>query len=167
MKGKEGRARVLTERELARASAVALQQSRHGQRNAALLAISQYCGLRAKEMAGLRLSDVLTADRELKTEITLRTATTKGGKKRMAYLAHPKLRKALEAYLVSGRKSGKLKNAGRIPPPRGGFRVKFPPRCAKISPFWPSIAPPAHCYRRNSPATRGSSRARKRLRRLF
>jgi integrase/recombinase XerD len=80
----EGKAKVLSEKEYTRAMTLALAMEKHGRRNAALIAISYYCGLRAKEMAGMLLSDVLTADRELKSEVTLRTATTKNGKKRMA-----------------------------------------------------------------------------------
>ena len=95
----EGKAKVLSEKEHARAITLALAMDKHSQRNAALLAISYYCGFRAKEMAGLLLSDVLTADRELKSEVTLRSATTKNSKKRVAYLVNVKLRQVLAAYL--------------------------------------------------------------------
>ena len=99
----EGRAKVLSEKEHARAITLALSMDKHGKRNAALLAVSYYCGLRAKEMAGLLLSDVLTADRELKSEVTLRSATTKNSKKRMAYLVNVKLRQVLGQYLAERR----------------------------------------------------------------
>jgi integrase/recombinase XerD len=99
----EGKAKVLSEKEYTRAMTLALAMEKHGRRNAALIAISYYCGLRAKEMAGMLLSDVLTADRELKSEVTLRTATTKNGKKRMAYIVNAKLRQILSLYLEERR----------------------------------------------------------------
>ncbi len=95
---KEGRAKVLSAADLAKACL--LQRDKPTEkRNVALLYISYFTGLRSKEMAGLILEDVLTVDRQLQEEITLRSSTTKGGKIRLCYLSNPKLREALSAYL--------------------------------------------------------------------
>ena len=67
------RAAVLTEAEFARALSIA-KNTKHGTRNVALLYASFGLGLRAKEMATLRICDVLTDTGVLRQEIMLTTA---------------------------------------------------------------------------------------------
>ena len=93
------RAAVLTESEFARVLSVS-KDSKHGLRNVALLYTSFALGLRAKEMATLRVRDVVTEAGAIRQEVMLTTAHTKGGKQRLVYLANKHVRKSLSDYLV-------------------------------------------------------------------
>ena len=95
---REGKAKVLSQEELRRV--IKMQGGKFLElRNVALIALSYYCGFRAKELASLSLGDVLTSQRDLKEEVNLKRHQTKGGKKRVAYLVNEKLRLALLTYL--------------------------------------------------------------------
>ena len=72
---------------------------RHGLRNLAIVHASYFLGLRAKEMAALRIDTVLGPQGELLQECVLRSSMTKGAKERVAYLTHTGLRNALSCYL--------------------------------------------------------------------
>ena len=78
--GKEGQARVLKEEEFHRVIAHVRDTSRFSVRDCAILQVSYRCGLRAKEIAGLTLEDVLDMDGNVKEVITLRSKITKGSK---------------------------------------------------------------------------------------
>jgi integrase/recombinase XerD len=95
---KQGKAKVLNEKELKR---VVQHQigTKHGIRNIALLHFSFYMGLRAKEMASLRISDVVDSNGEIKDQIELNREMTKGDKSRTVYLVNSKVRNALKDYL--------------------------------------------------------------------
>jgi integrase/recombinase XerD len=67
---REGKAKVLNDRELSRAVNTVKKKS-HAKRNVALLYVSFGLGLRAKEMAALKLKHVLDADHMLLDEINL------------------------------------------------------------------------------------------------
>ena len=69
----------------------------------ALLQMSFRAGLRAKEIAELKLSDVLDSKGEIKRSITLRKIATKGNKGGAAYMSHAELREALSIYIVQVR----------------------------------------------------------------
>jgi integrase/recombinase XerD len=100
---KEGKARVLQENEFKRV--VQHQRGdRHELRNIALLHISFYLGLRAKEMASLAIKDILGSDGRLKEQINLLRKMTKGAKQRTVYLTNEKVRKTLQEYLDSRKK---------------------------------------------------------------
>ena len=73
--------------------------TKHGLRNTCLLHFSFYLGLRAKEMAGLSVKDVLFHDGEIRDEILLTRHMTKGAKQRTAFLTNPKVRVILQEYL--------------------------------------------------------------------
>lgn len=95
---KEGKAKVLTEAEFKRLLIVA----KYGQfalRNIALLYCSFGLGLRAKEIASLKIADVTTPDHKLLDEVCLKRSMTKGEKQRYAYLTHKKVCEALEEYI--------------------------------------------------------------------
>lgn len=95
---KEGKAKALNEAEFKRVVQYQIGK-KHGARNIALLHFSFYLGLRAKEMASLRINDVVDANDQLRDQIVLRREMTKGNKQRTAYLANSKVRKALMEYL--------------------------------------------------------------------
>lgn len=57
-------------------------------------------GLRAKEMAALKVRDVMQPSGELRDELVLGRQATKGGKVRLVYLTQTALRKALTRYLA-------------------------------------------------------------------
>ena len=59
-KGTTGKARAITDKELGIALAVT-EKGSHPRRNVALLIMSNYLGLRAKELAALKVGDVFDA----------------------------------------------------------------------------------------------------------
>lgn len=73
---------------------------RHFFRNRALMLVSYNMGLRAMEIAGLKIKDVLNLQGDLKETVALRKETTKGKKFREVPLVHSKTRAALETYLA-------------------------------------------------------------------
>lgn len=95
---KEGQAKVLTERELSRVVS-AVKKKAHAKRNVALLYCSFGLGLRAKEMAALRIKHVIDADDQMLDEINLTGSMTKGGKQRHAYLSNPKVIAAIRDFI--------------------------------------------------------------------
>ena len=96
---KEGKAKVLTESEICKVDHSLLKKS-HAKRNAALLWCSFSLGLRAKELASLKVHHVLSAEGQLHDEINLSAAMTKGAKQRVVYITHPKLVQMLKDYLA-------------------------------------------------------------------
>lgn len=77
----EGQAKVLSEREFHRVLNMAKKKA-HAKRNVALLYFSFGLGLRAKEMAKLKIKHVLGIDENLLEEINLTGSMTKGNKQR-------------------------------------------------------------------------------------
>ena len=100
---REGQAKVLSERELSRVVNV-VRKKAHARRNVALLYCSFGLGLRAKEMAALRIKHVLGVDGSLLEEINLTAAMTKGSKQRHTYLTNPKVRDVLQDYISERKK---------------------------------------------------------------
>lgn len=96
---RQGKATVFDKKMFDRVLAVA-EQSGNARRNVALLYVSFGAGLRAKEMALLRLGDVLDHEGKLLYEINLLRHMTKGNKQRTLYLNNKKVRKAIEDYLA-------------------------------------------------------------------
>ncbi|WP_426115966.1 tyrosine-type recombinase/integrase [Massilia sp. PWRC2] len=95
---REGQAKVLSERELSRVVNV-VKKKAHAKRNAALLYCSFGLGLRAKEMAALKIKHVLGIDGNMLEEINLTGTMTKGGKQRHAYLTNPKVVSAIRDFI--------------------------------------------------------------------
>jgi integrase/recombinase XerD len=93
-----GKARVPTDVELKRLFGV-VRASKQSRRNAAMLTVSYRLGLRAKEIAALRVSDVLDSSGRLRDECALSWRMTKGGKPRVAYLTNPAVKHALREHL--------------------------------------------------------------------
>lgn len=100
---REGQAKVLSERELSRVVNV-VKKKAHAKRNTALLYCSFGLGLRAKEMAALKVKHVLGVDGNMLEEINLTGAMTKGGKQRHAYLTNPKVRAAIRDFITDRQK---------------------------------------------------------------
>ena len=124
----EGQARILAKNELKEVF-LALKDTKHELRNKAILMMAFKVGLRAKEIASITLSDVLTASgkltyssaklmsansiknsakvsnktkwqsNDLRESFTLRSAVTKGSKVDSAYLASNILRETILEYL--------------------------------------------------------------------
>lgn len=91
-------AKVLNPNQFKHVVAVA-STKQHAKRNLALLYISFGLGLRAKEMASLRIKDVVGQDGQLLDEIILKRNMTKGERQRHVYLTNKKVRYALTEYL--------------------------------------------------------------------
>ena len=103
MRTHEGQARSLNSEEFQLVMDYTLANSKSPVRDAALLAVSYYVGLRVKEIAELSLDDVLNNEGEIKQNVTLRKVTTKRAKGGFAYFTHPALREHLSKYLVEVR----------------------------------------------------------------
>jgi integrase/recombinase XerD len=106
---REGKAKVLNEAEFKKVTKIA-STYRQAKRNIALLYMSFGLGLRAKEMASLKIKNVIDRNGDLVDEINLLRKMTKGEKKqRHIYLNHPKVRQALQDYLDERKKSPNFK----------------------------------------------------------
>lgn len=96
----ERRASVLDETHIKRLLVIA-RSGKHGLRNEAMIYLSFGLGLRAKEMAALKVRDVIMPTGELRDELLLGRKATKGGKVRLVYLAQSAVRKSLTRYLAA------------------------------------------------------------------
>jgi integrase/recombinase XerD len=96
--GITGKARAITDEELRHALQVTAQGFHH-KRNVAMLVLSNYLGLRAKELAALKIADVYDGSR-INTTLRLFASYTKGHKHRDLSLGNPTVIQALEAYLA-------------------------------------------------------------------
>ena len=103
MRTKEGQSRSLNNDEFQSVTDYTLANSRYPLRDAALLAVSFYCGLRVMEIAELDLEDILNSEGELKQTFALRKVATKGAKGGVAYASHASLRETLSKYIVQVR----------------------------------------------------------------
>ena len=95
---KEGKAKVLTEQEFKRLLLIA-DNGQFATRNLALIYCSFGLGLRAKEIAALKIADIADDNYTLREEILLTRAMTKGEKSRTVYPVNPKVAKALQNHL--------------------------------------------------------------------
>ena len=92
-------AKTLNDKELKIVLAT-IAQNRHAERNRAIVMMSFLAGLRACEMAALRVSDVVAADGNIKEQINLLPDQKKGKKHRTIVLGE-KLRRELATYAKS------------------------------------------------------------------
>jgi integrase/recombinase XerD len=100
---KTGPAKTLTETQF-RNLLVLVESGNHPLRNKTILLISHLLGLRASEIASLKIADVVDASGKVKSELSLVAAYTKGNKHRDIPLKNEKVRKALMDW-VDYRKS--------------------------------------------------------------
>ena len=92
-------AKTLSEKELKIVLAT-VAQGRHPARNRALVLTSFRAGLRAGELAALRVGDVVGSDGEIQTEIRLKAEQTKGQRGRVVMIGDV-LKKELSNYVSS------------------------------------------------------------------
>src|SRR5450759_5224358 len=95
--GKTGQAKVFDDKELKRVLSV-VESGNHAKRNVAIVILSNYLGLRSKELAALKISDVLEND-TIKKVLRLVAAYTKGAKHRDVSLENKAVAKALQEYI--------------------------------------------------------------------
>jgi len=100
---REGQAKVLSEREFSRVLNM-VKRKAHAKRNTALLFCSFGLGLRAKEMAALKIKHVLGSDGALLEEINLTGQMTKGFKQRHVYLTNPRVAAAVSDFIDDRKK---------------------------------------------------------------
>jgi integrase/recombinase XerD len=92
-------ARVLTERQLKKVLQYC-DQHKHPTRNKAMLLMTHFAGLRVGEVAALTVSDVLTAEGNIKDEVFLSSTQTKGSRGRTVLLPK-RLQVVLKDYLIT------------------------------------------------------------------
>jgi len=99
--GGTGQAKVLDEKELKRVLDC-VNGGNHAKRNTAIVILSNYLGLRAKELASLKIGDVFDQDTStgIKKVLRLVAAYTKGAKHRDVSLENKAVIKALQNYLA-------------------------------------------------------------------
>lgn len=115
-----GQARVMTTAEVRRVLDYVATRP-HAARNRALVLMSHWAGLRAKEIAALRCCDVVDGAGRVKEEVLLSVEQTKGKRGRVVYLG-TKIRKELATYL-------------RACPPRSDASPLFPTQKAPTRGF--------------------------------
>ena len=90
-------ARILTKAEFKRVLAV-IDAHKYSERNRAIFHLSFYGGLRACEIASLKISDVVDGNYKVKTQIVLQANMTKGNE-RYRVIVSIALQKALQRYV--------------------------------------------------------------------
>ena len=99
--GKTGSAVVLTDQQLKIVFRTVLGSgSTHTYRNYLIIVLSHLCGLRSKELASLKVSDVMVGGKVVDT-LRLIGSYTKGNKHRDMPLTNPKVISAIEKHMVS------------------------------------------------------------------
>lgn len=73
--------------------------SRQPERDALILLLGFTGGMRVSEVARIEVADVMLPGGQLREEVSLRAAITKGCRQRCIYLSHPKTIAALERYI--------------------------------------------------------------------
>ncbi len=89
-------ARILTKAEFKRVLAV-IDANKHNERNRAIFYLSFYAGLRACEIAALRICDVIDDNGKIKSQIVLESTMTKGNERQRVMLSKL-LQKELQRY---------------------------------------------------------------------
>ncbi len=119
--GTSGRAAVLSPSQIKLVLRLAAARGRHADRAEVALALSLGLGLRAKELAGVKWTDVYDSNGRVRAVMHLKAAYTKGGRVRDVFLSSPALRRVLARYgeahwvMASGTSSAAL-----LPSQKGG-----------------------------------------------
>ncbi len=92
-------ARLLKKDEFKRVLAI-IDAHKHSERNRIIFYLSFYAGLRACEIASLRICDVIEANRTVKSEIVLEASMTKGSE-RQRVMVSKMLQKELQRFIDS------------------------------------------------------------------
>ena len=90
-------ARILTKNEFNRVLAV-INSNKHPQRNRAVVFLSFYAGLRAIEIASLKMCNVVDDNRKVKTQFVLQKQQTKGNQIQRVFISTA-LQKELQKYV--------------------------------------------------------------------
>lgn len=75
------------------------KNAQYSYRNVAIVYCSFGLGLRAKEIASLKISDIFDEDLNILEEVNLTRSMTKGEKQRHIYIHHPKIIEALNIHI--------------------------------------------------------------------
>ncbi|WP_222875761.1 site-specific integrase [Terrihabitans soli] len=102
--GQTGRAPILTLLQYEQVEN-SIQPRPFRERDRSILAVSFYLGLRAKEIASLKIEDVYAADGSARSVVHIKRSYTKKNRMRDVYVSAPNLRTALERYWVNVRSS--------------------------------------------------------------
>ncbi len=89
-------AKVISSNEMKRLLAV-VEAGKHSARNRMAIMLSYYAGLRVGEIAALKNNDVFDRDLNIKDQIQLKAAYTKGNKARVVFVSD-KLKREIRAY---------------------------------------------------------------------
>ena len=98
MRTNTGQAATLTDAKLKQLFKL-ISIGNHAKRNETIMALSHYLALRAKELASLRISDVIDTKCNLRDILRLQACYTKGNKHRDIPISHPVLRKILNEWI--------------------------------------------------------------------
>lgn len=90
-------AKVLNEKEI-RKVLLHIAAHKHAARNRAMFLLTTNCGLRVKEVASLKISNILTSEGQIREEFFLSAEQTKGSRGRTIYLSK-KMQEELHNYL--------------------------------------------------------------------
>ncbi|KAF7961412.1 integrase [Cupriavidus sp. UYMU48A] len=93
------RAKILKPSQIRHLLRVTEATSRHPERHALILLLGFTCGMRVSEIARIEVADVLQPSGQMREEVSLRAAITKGCRQRCVYLSHSKTIAALERYI--------------------------------------------------------------------
>jgi integrase/recombinase XerD len=94
------RAEVLSPSQIRHLLRVTAATSRHPERDAVILLLGLGCGMRITEIAQVTVADFYFSTGELRREISLRAAITKGCRQRCIFPSSPKLIAALQRYVA-------------------------------------------------------------------
>ena len=122
--GKTGSAVVLTDKELKIVLSTTLGMNKtHARRNYLIIVLSHLCGLRAKEIASLRISDVWDGAK-VRDVLRLFASYTKGNKHRDIFLTNRKVVDAIEQHITHEtefRRRSLRANSALFKSQKGGF----------------------------------------------
>jgi integrase/recombinase XerD len=96
-RGDSGQAAVLDASQIKRLLKIASTTS-HGQRDQTIITLSYWLGLRAKELASLRIGDVYDGSGEVRGVLHLKAGYTKRARMRDVYLSSDKVVRQLKEY---------------------------------------------------------------------
>jgi len=123
--GKTGQAQVLGEKEIKQVLQF-INGGNHAKRNTAIIILSNYLGLRSKELAALKISDVQECD-SIKKVLRLVAAYTKGAKHRDVSLENKAVIKALQEYIAVRRSEDGIAFSFEAPLFRSQKKTAFSP----------------------------------------
>ena len=121
-RGTSGRAAVLSGAQVRHVFRIAKTKSRWSERAEAVFALSIGLGLRAKELASLKWTDVYDGERaSVRSVIHLKAAYTKRARTRDVFVSSTQVRQVLATYAERrGPWSGRSANAALFPSQKGG-----------------------------------------------